>query len=226
MSDQPLSYDGPERRRTARSAANVPVSLREATRRKLPAHLVSLSPCGCSVTGVSVNPRQDQVWLRLPGLESQAAHCVWRKPGAAGFAFAHPLHPAVARRFYCDAASEPAPRAANDQRAVQREDTSYAERMNAVRRRMAEVVDQRLEERFGAPARAALGFRLGGAPARLHDLSASGIQVIGEVPGPVGSMVKVAFAGYPEIEGRIAWVRGGATGVRLPDHALDLFQAA
>lgn len=210
----------------ARSAANVPVSLREAARRKLPAHLVSLSPLGCSVTGVSVNPRSEEVWLRLPGLESQAARCVWRKPGAAGFAFYHPLHPAVAGRFYCQAEPEAAPRAANDQPTVRREGASYAERMNAVRRRMAEVVDQRLEERFRAPARATLGFRLCGAPARLLDVSASGIQVIGEVASPVGATVKVSFAGHPEIAGRIVWIRGGATGVRLPPQALELFQAA
>lgn len=227
MSNQLLSaYEGPERRHIARSAANVPVNLREAARRKLPALLVSLSPLGCSVTGVSVNPRQDQVWLRLPGLESQAARCVWRKPGAAGFAFEHPLHPAVARRFYCQAAPEVPPRAANDQPPVRRPGESYADKMQAVRRRMAEVVDQRLEERFGAPARATLGFRLCGAAARLLDVSASGIQVAGEIAAPVGATVKVAFAGHPEMAGRIVWVRAGATGVRLPENALELFEAA
>lgn len=224
MSDTPFSpYSGPERRQAPRSPANTPVTVRETGRRRLPALLASLSPFGCSLTGVSVKPRHDVVWIRLPGIESQPARCVWRVPGAAGFAFEHALHPAVAARFYSQGA---APQAANDQPVRAREPESYADRMRAVRRRMAQVVDQRREERFAPPARATLGFRLGGAPATLHDVSASGIKVAGELSAPVGGEVKVAFAGYPEMAGRIAWVRDGATGVRLPDNALDLIEAA
>ena len=95
-----------------------------------------------------------------------------------------------------------------------------------VRRHTTRVADQRLEARFPPPAEALGGLRLSDQQVGLHDVSASGLRLAAELTGAIGAEVEVAFAGYPPITGRIVWVRDGATGVRLPDNALDLFEAA
>ena len=245
------AYEGPERRIAQRNATAHAVTVRPAGRHQLPGMLTSLSPYGCTVRQVSLGSSEQNVWVRLPGLESQPARCVWRTCGEAGFAFDHPLHPAVARQFYADqSAAEPvevapAPRNHDDSPASRREQIitgqagpparslrgkpkheHNAELMRMVRRRMARVVDQRLEERFAPPSQAMLGFRLGGQPATLRDVSASGLRAAVEMPGPIGAEVNVAFAGFDELAGKIVWIREGATGIRLPDGALDLFEPA
>jgi hypothetical protein len=71
-----------------------------------------------------------------------------------------------------------------------------------------------------------LGFRVGGQPATIRDVSPSGIKLSDEIPGGIGAEVSVAFAGFDPVPGSIVWVRHGQTGLRLPDNALDLFEAA
>jgi hypothetical protein len=246
-------YEGPERRRAERSPAALPITVRPAGRRQLPAMLDSISPFGGTATGITLGAAEGTMWVRLPGLESQPARCVWRSYGAAGFAFDHPLHPAVARRFclqqtptYQAPAVKPqqvlhnaeAPASRREQIRVghaqpperllraKPHKESNAELMRMVRRRMARVVDQRLVARFSPPSRATLGFRLAGQPATLRDLSPSGLKAAADIAGPIGTEVAIAFAGFPEIAGRIVWIREGAAGIRLPDNALDLFEAA
>jgi hypothetical protein len=254
MTSEHIPFEGPERRRSERLAASHAITVREAGRNTLPAQLTSLTPHGCGVAGVSLSGRVRAVWIRLPGLESQLAQCCWTETGAAGFEFDHALHPAVAERL-AHAQPEVVPlrlRAAPltlvhdaDRPATRREQImqgegqvpeqllskkpakeSNAELMSMVRRRMARVVDQRLERRFMPPPEALMGFRAGGQPATIHDLSASGIKLAAELAGSIGAEVPVAFAGFPPLTGSIVWKRHGQTGVRLPDHALDLFEAA
>ena len=253
ITDPAPAYDGPDRRVASRQLTALPITVRPAGRHQLPGILSSLSPYGCTVTRVTLSGAEENVWIRLPGLESQPARCVWRTFGEAGFAFDHALHPAVASRFYLHQRPtetvEPVnvPTSANDsedpasrrdqilfgqaepparllRHKPQRE--SNAALMRMVRRRMARVVDQRLEERFPPPSAAVLGFRLAGQPAALRDVSPSGLKAAVEVAGPIGAEVKVAFAGFDEIAGKIVWIREGATGIRLPDGALHLFEAA
>jgi hypothetical protein len=214
------AHSGPERRRAARASAPAAISVREAGRHRLPALLQSLSPFGCSVANVTLRAGEGTVWVRLPGVESQAARCVWRGTGTAGLEFEHPLHPAVARRFH---APEALLRTKPDRQPRHECDTAL---MRAVHRDMARVVDQRIEQRFVPPSRASLGFRLAGQPASLRDMSASGLKVAADIGAAIGTEVAVAFAGHPEMSGRIVWMRQGTAGIRLPEGALELFEAA
>ena len=227
----PPVWRGPERRSALRSPAALPISVREAARRQLPAMLTSLSPLGGRLGSVTLGANASALWVRLPGLESLAARCVWHTPGAVGFEFERPLHPAVASRFYRQAAPDEAPaRPTRENVLFERSSVPLGETFIASprdpRRRAVGAVDQRLEGRFPAPPRAVLGFRLAGRPATLHDISPSGLMVTADQPVAVGAPVAVGFAGYPDIAGHIAWSRNGSAGVRLPDNALDLFEAA
>ena len=253
MVEPTTPYDGPERRQATRAPADLPISVRQKGRGQRPAMLTALSPDGCTVTQVTLSEADGPVWVRMPGLESQPARCVWQTHGIAGLAFEHALHPAVASRFYRLPAptevvvtTSTAPAPADDDKPVSRREQilfgnaeppsrllrhkpqreSNAALMRMVRRQMARVVDQRLEVRFPAPGRAALGFRVAGQPAKLSDLSPSGLKVADEIPGSIGNEVRIALAGFPAMDGRIVWFRDGSTGIRLPDNALDLFDAA
>jgi hypothetical protein len=228
------------------------ISVREAGRHKLPAELASLSHLGCGISGVSLSAQEGLVWISLPGIESQPARCVWKTIGAAGFEFERPLHPAVADKLCGDAPALnviplPLRDPVNDRgRPASRRDqimqgfgqlpcfalsekirpASKATLSAMVRRHAARVVDQRLERRFMPPPSATLGFRVAGLPATIRDVSASGIKLADEIPGGIGAEVTVAFAGFDPMPGSIVWVRHGQTGLRLPDNALDLFEAA
>jgi hypothetical protein len=246
------AYDGPERREAARRSPPMPITVREAGRHQLPAALASLSHLGCGITGVTLAGEDGAVWIRLPGLESQPARCAWKTIGAAGFEFERPLHPAVADKL-CGGAPAvnviplPLPDPVNDiDRPASRRDQiiqglgqlphallsaknvpeNKATLSAMVRRHAARVVDQRIERRFLPPPAATLGFRVAGQPATIRDVSASGIKLADEIPGGIGAEVSVAFAGFDPMPGSIVWVRHGQTGLRLPDNALDLFEAA
>jgi len=246
------AYEGPERRTALRRSPPMVISMREAGRHQVPATLTSFSHLGCSLEGATLSGTDGTVWIRLPGLESQPAQCRWKTYGAAGFEFERKLHPAVADQLCGDAAPvgvlpRPLPDPVNDtDRPASRRDqilqghgqlpyallSGKAARASKptleamVRRHAARVVDQRIERRFSPPSAATLGFRVAGQPATIRDISASGIKLADELPGGIGAEVTVAFAGFPEVTGSIIWVRHGQTGLRLPDNALDLFEAA
>lgn len=247
MTEEAELYDGPERRATGRFATSLDISLRETGHNALQAKVSSLSHLGCTVTGVTVTPAEGSAWIRLPGLESQLARQRWSQPGSAGYEFDRPLYPAVADRY--NGRPRPAQRpnlslVENEdvERPASRREQILSGRAHAVpgltltklkgeapatlaglvRRHAARVVDHRHEHRFAPPAEAKLGFRAGGQPAGIRDLSPSGVQVETELAGGIGASVKVAFAGFDPLEGTIVWVRQGASGVRLPENALEL----
>lgn len=242
------AYDGPERRETVRFATEIAIGLREAGRHRMPATLTSLSTAGASVSGVTLSDSAQLVWIRLPGLESLPARRCWSTPGAAGFAFDAPLHPTVAWHVV---GHDPAPkphggpvseRLAN--RPASRRDqilgglgeippgllSSKMPREGAarlggmIRRDASRTVEQRLEARYPPPGPAAVGFHVDGRPVSLRDISESGLQVDAEVTGEIGREVEIQFEGFPAIAGTVAWIDQGATGLRLPEGSLHLFE--
>lgn len=252
MVDRPSPYEGPERRSTPRNASALAIGVREAGRHQLPATLTSLAVGGCSIAGLTLSQGADRVWIRIPGLESLPARTCWSTIGAAGFAFEVALHPAVASRFESVAGApqyvpgghltlvHDADRPASRREQIMRGQGQVAHSLlsakqpragnrelgTMVRRHSARVVDQRLEARFPPPEEAQEGFTVAGSPAGIRDLSPSGLQVGTELSAEIGGEVRVSFSGFPAIAGTLVWVRGGASGVRLPDHALDLIEAA
>ena len=90
---------GIEQRRASRHAVAFDIQARGKGCRHLPATLTSISRFGCRVVGAALSKSDHLVWVRIPGLESQAAELRWSDQGRAGLAFRYPLHAAVADRF-------------------------------------------------------------------------------------------------------------------------------
>lgn len=88
-----------EQRRASRFALTMDVHVRAKGSQQVPAQLASMSRFGCKVVGATLSRSDHLVWVRIPGLESQAAELRWSDQGSAGLAFRYPLHVAVADRF-------------------------------------------------------------------------------------------------------------------------------
>ena len=85
-----------DRRRARRQELSVGMRVRERQGRPMSAVLTSVSRYGCRVAGIAINPEHETAWVSLPGLEAQRTSVIWAADEAAGLAFFHPLHPAVA----------------------------------------------------------------------------------------------------------------------------------
>ena len=96
-----------------------------------------------------------------------------------------------------------------------------------VRRNLSRVRDHRSEDRFAAPL-AAASVLIDERPVTVHDLSPSGIRARAEAGAAcaIGMPVSVTFEGCERIAGRVAWIRDGQMGIRLPDNAIDLRRPA
>jgi hypothetical protein len=250
MSDDQTPHTGPDRRGAIRFATSLAISLRQAGRHQLPATLLTLSPMGCSVSNASSFSSDGVVWIRLPGIESQAARCVWSTYGGAGFAFESPLYPPVIERFRpggTDPAAQPlltvvsdleaCPASRRDQIMLGRAEPdllvvrrprggSAANVFNLIRRTPVRGSDFRHEHRFAAPDEAQAGFRIDGEVAQVGNISASGLSVAGELAGEIGRTVTVSYGDFPDIAGTLVWVRDGTTGISLPEDSLHLDEAA
>ena len=88
-----------ERRAVRRPGCAIEVTVRQRGRFAVAAATADLTARGCRVAGAGPFARHSEMWLRLPGLESQNARVVWSQGTMTGLAFAHPLHPAVYARF-------------------------------------------------------------------------------------------------------------------------------
>jgi hypothetical protein len=89
-----------EQRQEARFALEVPASVRRRGAGQLPATLCDLSCGGCSVGGAYLPPDPaNDVFVRIPGLESLATRVCWTTEGKSGLVFERRLHPAVFQRL-------------------------------------------------------------------------------------------------------------------------------
>ncbi|NTZ43841.1 hypothetical protein G7A66_12250 [Altererythrobacter sp. SALINAS58] len=88
-----------EQRRASRFTLDQDINVRAKGSRQMWATLTSLSRFGCRVAGASLSRSDDLVWVRISGLESQAAELRWSEDGEAGLEFRYPLHVAVADHY-------------------------------------------------------------------------------------------------------------------------------
>ncbi|HUQ13278.1 MAG TPA: PilZ domain-containing protein [Novosphingobium sp.] len=102
-----------ERRNARRAECELEVTVRQRGCFAIPAHVVDLTIAGCRIVGGGPYAHGSEVWVRLPGLESQTARVIWSDGTTSGGAFERPLHPAVAARLL-PAASRLALVAGND----------------------------------------------------------------------------------------------------------------
>lgn len=99
MNDDGLQREA-EQRQDARCTLEIPASVRRRGASQIPATLYDLSCGGCRMTGVSLKPsRHDDVFVRIPGLESLATRVCWTGDGKSGLTFERRLHPAVFQRL-------------------------------------------------------------------------------------------------------------------------------
>lgn len=88
-----------EQRRASRFALTMDVHVRAQGAHQIRARLISMSRFGCRVVGAALSRSDDLVWIRIPGLESQASELRWSGQDGVGLAFRYPLHAAVVDRF-------------------------------------------------------------------------------------------------------------------------------
>ncbi|MCT2558609.1 PilZ domain-containing protein [Tsuneonella sp. YG55] len=106
-----------EQREDIRAPLEVAISVRERGGHKMPATMLDLSCAGCRIKGAPLTRGTEDIWVRIPGLESLPARICWAEEGANGLEFERKLHPAVFQRMIAILGSgkPPGPVAAFDQ---------------------------------------------------------------------------------------------------------------
>lgn len=89
-----------EQRSEGRFALEVPVSIRKRGAHQVPSTLHDLSSGGCRIGGMYLSPDgENDVFVRIPGLESLSSRVCWTEEGNSGLMFERRLHPAVFQRM-------------------------------------------------------------------------------------------------------------------------------
>jgi hypothetical protein len=88
-----------ERRATRRAACGLDVTVRQRGCFAVAGSAADLTTNGCRVAGAGPFKLGSEIWVRLPGIESQTARVIWSKNATTGVAFERALHPAVYARF-------------------------------------------------------------------------------------------------------------------------------
>ncbi len=193
-----------ERRTMRRAACAMEVTVRQRGRFAVAGATADLTPNGARLSGVGPFEPDSEMWLRLPGLESQTVRVIWSHGPTTGVAFDHPLHTAVFARFL------PA-----DSRLVLVGEPATA--------RSAE---QRRDERFAdALCTGPMRLTIGSFPTQVREVSASGLKVAATFEADVGTRVEVEFEGFEPMAGQIVWRRADEIGVSLPLDSLELYDA-
>lgn len=239
-----------ERRRARRSPVSLDGSVRERSRSALPARIADLSAHGCRIESLTLALAGNQLWVRLPGLESVIGTVAWSDFTSAGIKFNQPLHPAVAASYMPD---QSAALAANDTPGpnsnvipfspllTRREQivsgmgeqspSPLSTRKQATGGGFARMISRTVQRRVDSRAetrhadRALTGpmeLTIDGKPARIADLSASGLRVEAAIHADIGKALAVEFAGFDPIEARLVWCGAGEAGLSLPTGALNL----
>lgn len=235
-----------DKRRAGRVRLEIDCALRERGSTTTAARLADFSRFGCRVQGVPVAGREGQVWVKLPSLESRAARVVWRAGGEFGLEFESPIHPDIAARFLPAKGSHAALAAANDpeardEPASRREQIlrglSCAEHSPLQRRKQPNGLgmfgkitrmvprssDHRLEQRYSdAVCQNGKLLSVAGVPARIVDVSASGLRVRAVAELDIGDVLTVEFAGFPPLLGQLVWMKADQFGIALPPQSIDL----
>jgi len=243
------AHPADERRSASRADMSFAISIRERGRNRRAAILKNLTPAGCAVKDVLLIAELQTVWIKLPGLESQAAKIQWAKDGSAGFAFDHPLHPLVVGRFVGPSGSYGPMRSRQSAlgpheagASTSRKDQILAgwvdpsERLLAkkqplpnskalldlIKRRTSRVADHRRERRYPPPTDAAGSVRIAEDHANVLNFSASGLQVECARRLEIGSSLPVTFGGFASLRAQVVWASRDQVGLSLPRNSIDL----
>lgn len=236
-----------EQRRTGRAALGIAVALRERGRIAMVARLVDLSALGCRIEGLIAGHGEDQVWVKLPGLESLSARRIWNTDAVTGIEFDCPLHPAVAAKFMPVAGSHAAQElqadamlpdpllsrreqimsgiAGSQQSPLQRAKRPSGLGLSGrIGRSVTRNADHRAEQRYADAVPKGTALAIGGSVMQVLNVSPSGIRVSG-LPGThaIGLKLDLSFEGFPAMIGELVWMNGAEAGFALPEASIELF---
>lgn len=220
-----------ERRTMRRAACTVDITVRQRGCFAVAGETADLTPYGARLAGAGPFERDSEVWLRLPGLESQTVRVVWSRGATTGVAFDQPLHAAVFARFlpsegrlsvvdWPPAAPMTAPTG------VAR--LAWRERIERGLGAGPESrpSEHRCEERFAETLRTGpMRVTISSYPAQVRDVSSSGLKIAATLEVEVGARVAVEFEGFEAMAGVIVWRRDDEIGLSLPPESLDLVDA-
>lgn len=241
-----------ERRTMRRAACALDVTVRQRGRFAVAAATADLTPYGARLSGAGPFDLGSEMWLRMPGIESQTVRVVWSEGGTTGVVFAQPLHTAVYAR-YLPADSRmvlvnelPVPQImpAEIARLPRREQIvrgfgameegplhlvkkpTGGGLDSIIRRSVARQAEHRAEERYADTLRTGpMRLTVGEATAQVRNVSASGLKVTATLKADVGTKVAVAFEGFDAMTARVVWRRADELGLSLPPDSLELDDA-
>jgi hypothetical protein len=241
-----------ERRTMRRVGCALDITVRQRGRFAVAAATADLTPYGARLSGAGPFEPDTEMWLRMPGIESQTVRVVWSEGATTGIAFTQPLHTAVYARFLpADSrlrlVNEPAvpmilpadiallPRREQIVRgygAMQEGPQRHFKKpiggglSGTIRRTVTRHAEHRAEERFADTLRTGpMRLTVGDAPAQVSNVSASGLKVAAMLDAAVGSKVTVAFDGFDTIKARVVWRCAEEMGLSLPPDSLELGEA-
>jgi len=249
MNDLEEAVRADERRSASRAHLSLRISIRERGRNQQAAMICNLSPFGCAVEGIFPVTEQQTVWIRLPGLESQAANIRWAQDGSAGVAFNHPLHPMFLTRFVEFTGSDDQVRRQRSTVSLRPADASSSRKdqiltgwaapseqvlakkqpirdgkvlLGVIKRRTTRVADHRRGRRYPLPSDAMGSVNIADDRAKIVNLSASGLQVQFATRVEIGSSLPVTFEEFAGLAGQVVWARDECVGLALPPNSIDL----
>ena len=241
-----------ERRTMRRAACALDVTVRQRGRFAVAAATADLTPYGARLSGAGPFKPDSEMWLRMPGIESQTVRVVWSDGATTGVAFTQPLHTAVFARFLpadsrlmlVDAPAVPQIMPADIAMLPRREQIvrgfgaalegpqRHAKKpiggglAGVIRRTVTRHAEHRREERFADTLRTGpMRLTVGEATAQVRNVSASGLKIAATLEADVGTRVAVAFEGFDAMSARVVWRRAEEIGLSLPPDSLELDDA-
>lgn len=239
-----------ERRRHGRAPLNLLAAFRERSRSAIDVQVTDFTGLGCRIEGAVPVDRSAQMFIKLPGLESQPARLVWIEGMTAGFEFEAQLHPAVAARFMPAQGSHAALTilsathghdpllsrreqilagiAGSSLSPLQRKKKPTGLGMfGRIDRRVSRATDTRAERRYSDAVPEGTGLAVEGSEARVLNVSPSGMKISAQLTEKnIGDAIVLEFEGFPEMTGQLVWMSGGEAGISLPEQAIELFDSS
>ena len=239
-----------ERRRYGRAPLGIPVAVRERSRSAVEVRMIDFTAVGCQVDGVTVIARDAQIFVKLPGLESQPARIVWMHDMRLGLEFEAQLHPAVAARFLPASGSHAATTITRqidgyDPLLSRREqilsgisgsDLSPLQRkkkptglglLARIDRRVTRQAEHRAERRYSDAIPQGTRLAVEGELAKVLNVSPSGIKISAALADKeIGAKLALEFDGFPAMTGELVWLREAEAGIALPPQSIELFDRA
>lgn len=239
-----------ERRRKGRAPLGIVISVRERSRSAMEAQLIDFTALGCRVDGMVVVHRDAQLFVKLPGLESQPTRIVWASGNRLGLEFEAQLHPAVAARFLPANGSHAASTintpiddfdpllsrreqimagiAGSEHSPLQRRKKPTGLGLfGRIDRRVSRQAEHRAERRYSDAVPAGTRLSIEGSAARVLNISPSGMKVRAEIgEKDIGTSLALEFEGFPPMTGELVWLKGDDAGISLPPQSIELFDSA